>query len=245
MLNYIKAENLKCKRTFAKKLVIIAPVCVVLLAFMSGMYFVVNGYNWWYALLFPGFVTLLTALVSLNEEKKLRCRAVFALPVSLRKTWAAKTALIGIYIAAAGLIHLAGILLGMLTVRSCPGMTVPADRLMLATLLLIVTSLWQIPLCLFLSKKFGLLVTVLLNFGAGTVLDLLAVSKSFWWACPYSWATRMMCPVLGLLPSGLFAESGNPLLNPASIPVGTVLSLALFAVLLLLTANWFKKQEAK
>lgn len=245
MIKYIQAENLKLKRTFARKLVIIAPVCTVLLAFLSGMYFVVNGYNWWYALIFPGFVTLLTALVNLNEEKKLHCRAVFALPVSLRKTWIAKTAVIGIYVAAASVIHLAGILLGMFTVRACPGMTVVVYKLVLATLLLIVVSLWQIPLCLFLSKKCGLLATVLLNLGGGTVLDLVAASKSFWWACPYSWATRMMCPVLGLLPSGLFADSGDPLLNPASIPEGTVLSLVLFAVLLFLTANWFRKQEVK
>lgn len=241
----LRAENLKCKRTFARKLVVIAPVCTVLLAFMGGIYFVANGYNWWYVLLFPGFITLLTALVNLNEEKKLHYRAVFAMPVSLAKTWTAKTALIGIYVAAASVIHLGGILLGMFTVRSCPGMTVPADKLMLATLLLIVTSLWQIPLCLFLSKKCGLLFTVLFNVGGGTALNLLTVSKFFWWVCPYSWAARLMCPVLGLLPNGLFAKSGDPMLNPSSIPAGIVLSLALFAVLLLLTADWFRRQEVK
>ena len=40
MLNYIKAENLKCNRTFAKKLVVIAPLCMILLAVISGKYFV-------------------------------------------------------------------------------------------------------------------------------------------------------------------------------------------------------------
>lgn len=243
MLSYIQAENLKCSRTFAKKLVVITPVCMVLLAFGTGMYFTVNGYNWWYTLILPGFVTLLTALVNQNEDKKLRYRAVFALPVSLKKTWTAKVLLIGIYVAAACGIHMAGILLGVFTIRS--GMSVAFYRIIAATLLLIITSIWQIPLCLFLSKKFGLLTTILLNLGGGIVLEIIAATKSFWWVCPYSWASRLMCPVLGVLPQGVMAEAGDPLLNPGVIPLGIVLSIAFFALLLLVTAQWFPKQEVK
>lgn len=82
MMNYLKAENLKCKGTFAKKLVIIAPVLMLLLALFSGRYFVENGYNWWYILIFPGFITLLSALVNQYEEKScvtglcLPCRSI-------------------------------------------------------------------------------------------------------------------------------------------------------------------------
>lgn len=243
MWKYIRAENLKCSRTFAKKLVVIAPLCMVLLAFGTGMYFTVNGYNWWYVLILPGFVTLLTALVNQNEDKKLHYRAVFALTVSLKKTWVAKVLMIGIYVAAACGIHMAGILVGMLTIRT--GMSVAVYKVIAATLLLILTSLWQIPLCLFLSKKFGLFVTVLFNLGGGIVLEILTVSKSFWWVCPYSWASRLMCPILGVLPQGVMAQADDPLLNSGVIPVGIVLSVLLFGLLLLVTAQWFPRQEVK
>ncbi|MGI6110194.1 MAG: hypothetical protein ACOYB8_10195 [Eubacteriaceae bacterium] len=85
MLKYIKAENLKCKRTFAKKLIVIAPLFMVLLAVTSGMYFVQNGYNWWYVIILPGLISLMAALVNQYEDKKLHYQTVFSLPVSLKK----------------------------------------------------------------------------------------------------------------------------------------------------------------
>ena len=243
MLNYLKAENLKCKGTFTKKLIIIAPLLMLALAFISGKYFVENGYNWWYVIILPGYITLLTALVNQNEEKKLCYRAVFVLPVDLTKTWISKVILISIYVAAANIIHMAGILLGKVTYNTASAVAV--YQIIAASVILIVISLWQIPLCLFLSKKFGLMATVLLNLGGGTVLEILAASKSYWWACPYSWSARLMCPILGILPQGVMANAGDPMLNPGVIPVGIALSLALFAMLLLVTAYWFPKQEVK
>lgn len=243
MSNYLKAENLKCKGTFAKRLVIIAPVLMLLLALISGRYFVENGYNWWYTFILPGFITLLSALVNQYEEKKLRYRAVFALPVDLKKTWISKVALIVTYVAVASLFHLAGILLGMTTYNTASG--IAAYQVIAASAILIVTALWQIPLCLFLSKKFGLMAAIFLNLGGGIALEILATAKSYWWVCPYSWASRLMCPVLGVLPQGVMAKPGDPMLNSGVVPVGILLSIAFFALLLFITAQWFPKQEVK
>ncbi|MVB12290.1 hypothetical protein CAFE_30230 [Caprobacter fermentans] len=244
MLNFLKAENLKCRRTFAKKLVLIAPLLTVLLSgILSGMYLVQNGYNWWYTLLLPGFITLTTSLVNQIEDRKLRYRSVFPLPVSLQKIWISKVLLIAVYTAAACILHLAGISLGKFLMT--PSSTITVSRMAGATLILIIVSLWQIPFCLFLSKKFGLMAAMLINLGAGLILDFFAATESFWWACPYSWATRLMCPVLGILPNGTLAAQGDPLRNPGVIPVGLVLSVALFLLLLAVTAKWFQKQEVK
>lgn len=243
MPNYLKAENLKCKGTFAKRLILTAPVVMILLALLSGRYFVENGYNWWYCMILPGFLTLLSALVNQYEEKKLRYRAVFALPVNLKRIWVAKAALIAVYFAAASLIHLAGILIGMVLYNTTSGISV--IQVISATAILFITSLWQIPLCLFLSKKFGLLPTVFLNFCGGITLQILGANKSWWWACPYSWSARLMCPVLGILPQGVMAAPGDPLLNAGVIPIGITLSIVLFALLLFVTSQWFPKQEVK
>lgn len=52
-----------------------------------------------------------------------------------------------------------------------------------------------------------------------------------------------MCPTLGILPSGLFAEPGDPLLNPNVIPIGIGMSILLFIILMFITTNCFKNQE--
>ena len=105
MPNYLEAENLKCKGTFAKRLVVITPVLMLFLALISGRYFVENGYN--------------------------------------------------------------------------------------------------------------------------------------------CWSSRLMFPVLGVLPQGVMANPGDPMLNDGVIPVGVVLSIVLLALLLFATAQWFPKQEVK
>lgn len=243
MLTFFKAENLKCRRTFAKKLIFMAPLLTVLLAGISGMYFVQNGYNWWYIILLPGFITLTTALVNQIEDRKLRYRSVFPLPVSLQKIWVSKVLLIAVYTSAACVFHLAGISLGKLLIN--PTSTITVSQMAEATLILMIASLWQIPFCLFLSKKLGLMAAILINLGAGIGLGILAATESFWWACPYSWATRLMCPVLGILPNGTIASQGDVLRNPGVIPVGIALSAALFLLLLAVTAKWFQKQEVK
>ena len=242
MLNYLKAENLKCSRTFAKKLVVIAPLFMVLLAGISGMYLVQNGYNWWYVIILPGFITLTTALVNQIEEK-IRYQPVFAMSVSLQKIWISKVLLIAVYISIACLLHLAGMILGKFIIN--PTSAISIIQMAGATLILIVVLLWQIPFCLFLSKRFGLMAAVLINVGIGIVLDIFAATEDFWWACPYSLATRLMCPVLGILPNGTLASHGDAMLNPGVIPVGITLSIAMFLLLLAVTAKWFRKQEVK
>lgn len=243
MMYYIKAENLKCRRTFAKKLVLIAPLLMVFLASISGMYLVQNGYNWWYTILLPGFITLATALVNQIEERKLRYRTIFELPVSLQKIWISKVFLLAMYVLVACILHLVGMILGKLLIN--PTSSISITQMVTATLILIVVSLWQIPFCLFLSKKFGLMATVLINVGIGIVLGIFAVTEDFWWACPYSWAMRLMCPVLGILPNGTLALQDDALLNPSVLPIGIALSAVLFLLLLTVTANWFQRQEVK
>lgn len=168
---------------------------------------------------------------------------MFALPVNLKKIWLSKVTLIALYIVVAGLIHLGGILLGMVFYVTSSG--IAFRQVIAAAFILLITSLWQIPLCLFLSKKWGLMPTVFLNLCGGNTLEILAANKTWWWACPYSWTTRLMCPVLGVLPQGVMAKPGDPLLNTGVVPVGVALSIALFVLLLFLTAQWFPKQEVK
>ena len=51
--------------------------------------------------------------------------------------------------------------------------------------------------------------------------------------------------LIHILPNGTLALRGDILLNPGVIPAGLALSVALFLLLLPVTANWFQRQEAK
>ncbi|QAT39155.1 hypothetical protein EQM05_02145 [Clostridium sp. JN-9] len=132
----------------------------MLLAGISGMYLVQNGYNWWYTIILPGFITLATALVNQIEERKLHYRTVFALSVPLQKIWISKVFLLTVYVLAAYILHLAGMILGKFLIN--PAATISIMQMVTATLILIVVSLWQILFCLFLSKKFGLMAAAIL-----------------------------------------------------------------------------------
>ncbi len=88
---YIQAENLKHKRTFTKTLIVLAPFVTALMNFFAHLWFQLNSYNWWYILLYPGFLTLTCALIEQRDNGKLKYRAVVAsLPVSQNKVWKAK-----------------------------------------------------------------------------------------------------------------------------------------------------------
>lgn len=240
-MRYLQAENLKFRRTFSKKLVWLFPVFTVLLSILSGNFFQLSALNWWYTTMLPGVLTILCALADQKDGKKLGYRTIYALPVSLKKAWRAKVCIAGLYSAASTLVLVAATLLFGLLLLSDP---LPAWRVLAGGVLMIVTTLWQIPLCLFLSRKIGVVGTVFLNTVLAIFLGVLCSTKTFWWICPYSWSVRLMTPVLGILPNGLVAQSGDPLLNPSAVPVGVALSLVLLAVLLIVTERWFRNREA-
>ena len=69
-------------------------------------------------------------------------------------------------------------------------------------MIIVIASLWEIPLCLWLSKKVGIFVAVILNAGLGSVLGIFTATTSLWMICPYSRVPHLMISVLGILPNG-------------------------------------------
>ena len=211
---YIQAENLKHKRTFTKTLIVLAPFVTALMNFFAPLWFQLNSYNWWYILLYPGFLTLTCALIEQRDNGKLKYRAVASLPVSQNILVINEIPLtIGIWQAAAG------------------------------TACIVIASLWEVPLCLWLSKKVGIFVTVILNAGLGSVLGLFTATTSLWMICPYSWVPHLMISVLGILPNGEPVADQSTAMAFWMIILVLVISLAWFAALSFLTARWFEKKE--
>lgn len=246
-MTYLQAENLKHKRTFLRRLLFIAPFITVLMNVLAPLWFQINSYNWWYVLLCPGFLTLICSLAEQRDNGKLKYRAVIPLPVSLRKIWKAKIGIAAIYFFMGNLIFLILNLIGGFAILAVCGLplTISVGQAVSGTACIVLGFLWEIPLCLWLSKKFGIFVTVILNSGIGSVLGVLAATSSFWIFCPYSWVSHLMISVLGIMPNGepVVAQTGN--LSIPTILITVLISLALFIILSFCTIKWFEKQEVK
>lgn len=246
MISYILAENLKHKGTFLKKLLVIMPITLILLSlFLMPSYFTTNSYNWWYVIIMPATFALIPAIMHRKESRKLKYRAVFPLNINLKKLWVSKIITAFIYMNITAMVHMLGVYIFQFLIG---GQLAPNYRfltLVFASFLLIISNIWQIPLCFFLAKKFGFIASITINAVLGLALGILLSDSTFWIYCPYSWGIRLMIPVMGILPSGVLTEASNPIISNTSLLIPCILSICLFTLLTMISAKWFSKQEVK
>ena len=246
-MNYLQAENLKHKRSFARKLILLAPVVTVLMTCLAPLWFQVNAFNWWYVLLYPGFLTLLCVLIEHKDSGKKKYQTVFPLPAALSKIWWAKIETVCLYALIGNLLLLVLNIMGGIVLKRLSGQPLMIDvsNAVLGTACIVLASLWEIPFCLWLAKKSGLFPVLFFHTGCGSVLGVLAASSSLWYFCPYSWVPRLMIPILHIMPNGTLAQES--ILDTPIHTIGFVLagSLLLFFLLSVLTAKRFETYEEK
>ena len=112
-------------------------------------------WNWWYTLLLPGMIALFCYL-SVAQEKKIKYYHLMTIPTDRRKLLLGKIIYIGYMILFSNVIVFAGATLGgfLLTTH------VPVGGALIAVLFLTVSELWEIPVALFLSERFGMIVNL-------------------------------------------------------------------------------------
>lgn len=246
MISYILAENLKHKRTFLKKLLVIMPITLILLSlFLMPSYFTTNSYNWWYVIIMPATFALIPAMMDRKESRKLNYRAVFPLNIKLEKIWVSKIITAIIYLSIATMVHMLGVFIFQSFIGEQLTPTYIFTTLLFASILLIITNIWQVPLCFFLAKKFGFIASIAVNAVLGLSSGILLADSYFWIYCPYAWANRLMIPVLHILPNGILIDATNPLVSNTSLLIPCILSICLFTLLTLISAKWFSNQEVQ
>lgn len=235
----MSAELQKMKRTFSIKLLWIAPLMPLLCAFSGGQF---SAFYFWYAAFLPGALTIICSMVMLKDTK-MKYRGVFSLPVDKSATWMGKVMACGVMVLITCIIFLLVLsVFGFIPIYKIYNLSV--IQMLTASVLLFIALLWQIPFCLFLSAKFGIFLTIILNI-AGNIIGGAAFAGGKMWLFPYAIPTRLMGPVLHILPNGLKPETGSPILNSGVILPGVLISLALFVAISMLTMAWFRRQEAK
>lgn len=243
-----KAEVLKGHRAAPRKIALVAPLPFCALGMLAGGLggggaigaFATCGWNYWYALMLPIAVALIAASVA-NIDARQKLRPVLGLPLPPASTWWAKTAYVLVLVFCANLVVLAAsIVTGFL------GGNAPSAAAGLATaVLLVVGSAWMVPVGLALTTRFGTLVGIavpaVLQLGAGIALW----SSSLWYLFPPAASLCAVSPLVGVAPSGVPLEAGDPLgVFGWEAVLGLVIAAALFAVLSVLGARWYARREA-
>lgn len=234
---FYQAEKQKNRHSSWSRLPVIMPLLTVLLsAGMTHVYFQVDGYNWWYMAMFPALIALICTLEG-QRERRLRYQAVWSLPVDIKRIWDGKV-LCGVRCAAISMAVLFAAVLGMSTwlehgMHLAFQIEVSWEQQVIAAVLLLITFLWQIPVCLMMHQKLGTFLTVLLHMGIHAACAATVSLESWFFLIPYAIPSRLMCVVLKVLPNGLPARAGEMTYAPElmqgwSLPVGVLVSLVYF-----------------
>lgn len=239
MKSIIKAELLKQKHTFHKKLIWIAPIITIFIAFllMGGAYVQSGSYNWWYVLILPGALTMISSFIIVSDKKR-KFHGLFTTLIDIKKLWYGKIVVSAIYLALMCIIFFISITISGLIW----GSQIQIINSLIASTLLFILFLWQIPLWMIVSMKlktgFSIILSVILNFGLAAICAI----GSLWWI-PFAIPARTMITIIGIMPNGLNVEIGSSLINSNVISISIIISLGLFLALSFITARWFEKQE--
>ncbi|MGN1165280.1 MAG: lantibiotic immunity ABC transporter MutE/EpiE family permease subunit [Lachnospiraceae bacterium] len=243
VLSIVRAEYLKTGKSMRRVLIWAFPTIVFALAFVLtlGM---TNAYaesvwNWWYTLLLPGMLAI-TCYLSIMQEKKTRYYNLMTLSTSKRKLMMGKIIYLGCVILVSNMIIFVGASLGGFLLSTC----VPLGGAAIAILALTISQLWEIPLLLFLSERFGMIVELLICLFL-SVGGVIIAPTGKWYFFVSAIPMRILCPLLHILPNGIRAEDGNPLLDVGVVLPGICLSIIWFILATILFLNWFDKREGK
>lgn len=241
-MNYLKAEHLKFKRTISNKLLLIAPLLTAVFAWIVGGFhgFQYMTFYWWYAFLLPGTIAILCSLAHQKEKRAGKYYSVISAPINLKRFEYAKAlVLIEKLLVAAVFLTIFAAVSNVIS----PALAVySVGRSFVGSIALVIASIWQIPLCLLLARKTGLLLPITANTLLGILMPILLGNTAFTWVCPYCWAAKTAELLVGIESNGTFAGA-----TPFSWSV--LLPLIFSAILYILLSFWdavdFSRKEGK
>ncbi|MBE5961626.1 MAG: lantibiotic immunity ABC transporter MutE/EpiE family permease subunit [Lachnospiraceae bacterium] len=239
MRNYVKAELLKQKRCFSNILVFGMPIVTLFIAYVLSPYYIQTmAFNFWYILLLP-FTFSFIASTMIKRERKYHIHGLFGIVEDKKKLWYGKV------IIAIGYLFVTCMIFGILNIACgllLNEQITPLSAIK-ASLVLVVTFAWQIPLYMMLALKTSVIVSLIVSIGCNFLVACICAVGQFWWI-PFAIPARLMCSVINVMPNGLLLEQTNPFASGRIIAVGILISIALFFLVTYMTAKLFERQEA-
>lgn len=246
------AETMKGARAAARKTALLAPLPLCLLGLMSsglvtgghgpgGVGFNTYGWCWWYTLLLPVAIALISAGVA-NIDARQKFNGIMSAPMRPKSVWNAKAAYAFALIAASNLV----VALVSSTIWLLGGSAAGPVASVCMTMLLSATSLWMIPAGLFLTTRFGKLCGIAVPLLVQLAGGIACYSNSLWWLLPPAAAMRLCSPFAGVAPSGVPLVPGEAFgVIDVSWFAALFIAIAIGALLVAFGGAWFEKQEVR
>ncbi|OQR54193.1 lantibiotic immunity ABC transporter MutE/EpiE family permease subunit [Bacillus sp. CDB3] len=249
---YVKSEIIKTKRTNVRKMVLVIPLLCSFIAIAFGFlggpdilrFSVETIINHWGILWLSVFIALTAGLLDNLEKKSTRFKTIIGSPIDLKKKEMSRVLFLSWLAFLASVCLIVIISIASLLIQTSPYL-VSLLSCTLAVLLTLITSLWQIPFCLWLSRKTNLFLTLLINCMLNLNLGTLYAPTEHWWLVPWAWPLRLEMPLTHLHSNGIPLPENSGLLSNSVIPIAIVLSLLFFCFITFLTSKSFEKQEVK
>ena len=239
-MNYLKSERLKFKRTISNKLLFIIPLITAIFAWIVGgfMGFQYTTLYWWYAFLLPGAIAILCSLSHKKEESAGKYYSVFSMPTNLSKFEAAKGIILieKLLVAAAFL----AMLISISNIISPATAVYSVLQSIVGSIGIVFASVWQIPLCLYLARKTGLFLPIVLNTVFGIFLPIALGNTTIWWLMPYCYAAKLAEPLMGIELNGTFSGDYG---FSMTVLIAIALSILLFLILSCADIKDFSKRR--
>ncbi len=237
MINILKAEFIKERRTTNAKLKFLVPVIFVLFnGFMvntmgespSGKsYIMATSFNWYPVMILPIVLSLLVVNI-LGKEKEEHIALGRRLHLSAANVFLSKNTVV--------IVELLIILLLSSLAIYFVGVNIFHDEiysnvLIMATVCLFIGSLPVIALSFLLYKVFQQKIPIILLNFILTFSAALIAPTAYWKLFPWAYSLRILTPVIGVHPNGTFLESGSPLMQMNTMYHGLLLSLVVYVLI--------------
>lgn len=241
-MKYVRAEYIKYKHTMLNKLLLIAPLLTVIFAFlMAGVLnFQSIAIYWWYAFILQGMIAVLCLLSRRSEEVSGNHLIIYSLPVNLQKIKMAN------HLVLVGKLFVAQMVC-MLLIQVFPMLLFPDystygfGQLLLANIVLVLTTMWQIPLCFIMMRFLGKMGAVFVNVVLGMFTMVAMGNTRYWIVCPYCYSAKAMEGMLNIKINGVLSETT---LNYSTMHLqAMILAVVLFWLLANLDAYFYEKER--
>jgi len=241
MVNYLKSEFLKQKHRFNLKLLWLSPFIAValVLILMGGRFFMEGTFNWWYTMILPGTLSIIVSF-TVSGEKKHNRHGLFSVSTNKKKLWISQLVINTILLLITNLIFF----IVMSTVGTILDVSISFFSSFLASFVLFLTFAWQIPLFMFISEKVGSFFSIMISLFCNMGFGIFFAATRLWYV-PFAIPSRLMCPIIKVLPNGLPLEAGNHLGDTSVIFTGIIITVALYFIFSLITTLWFNHREVK
>ena len=247
MINYLKSENLKYKHTFSRKLIVIAPLFFLLFAFFTQSnleadrnYYMEMVFNQWPLIFMIEGSALLCVLSNLKDNKSGGYKSFFMSDINISKFWLSKIFIVAFYMLISTIILILVVFISSVLFQFTDN--APVLEICIAGLTIWITSIGMVPVYLFLASCFGTAAAVISGI-VGMALGVIVAPKPEWIFVPWSWALRLMSPIVGVHPNGMALPPNDVMRNSSVIPLGIIVSIIFFIATCYLTCIWFSKRE--